>query len=107
MRVYYFGCVGEPGHYMHNSDLRHDWDFMYKNPWALHLDDAFKGIRHKNGWTAFAMTDYTVDSRPGSNSVFLAEGTFSEEEMVAIAYRFFPSVASRIGLPKAITEKIA
>jgi hypothetical protein len=101
MKVYYFGCIGEAGHYMHTpNEASHDWDFMEKNPWGLGLDDGFKGLRHKDGWTALAMTDYTVDSRPGSNSVFLAEGTFSQEEMNALAHQYFPSVAKRIGLPQ-------
>ena len=98
MRIYYFGCVGEAGHYMHTPELRHDWDFMRNNPWARNLDDAFKGLRHKDGWTALAMYDYTVDSRPGSNSIFLAEGMFSEEEMSTLALQFFPTIAKRIGL---------
>jgi hypothetical protein len=85
---------------MHTPDMQQDWNFMRSNPWAGALDDAFKGLRHKDGWTAFAMHDYTVDQRPGSNSVFLAEGIFSEEEMRGLAHEHFPLVARRIGLPQ-------
>lgn len=99
-RVYYFGCVGEAGHYMHTPEpgLSHSWDFMYSNPWGLSLDDGFKGLQYKDGWTALAMHDYTVDSRSGSNSVFIAEGNLSEAEMVKLAYEFFPTIAKRIGV---------
>jgi len=96
--VYYFGCVGQAGHYMHDVNMRHDWKFMESNPWYPHLDGAFKGLQHKEGWTALAMHDFTVDSRPGSNSIFLAEGTFTREEMIVIAYNNFPTIAKRVGL---------
>jgi len=98
MRVYYFGCKDEPGHYMHTPDLKVDWEFMRGNPWGNEIDDGFKGLAYKGGWTALAMPDYTVDSRPGSNSVFLAEGIFYEKEMIEIAYHYFPEIARRLSL---------
>lgn len=96
-KVYYFGCDGQAGHYMHTPDMRTDSAFMRSNPWGYGIDDGFKGLQHKDGWTALAMTDYTVDSRPGSNSVFLAEGEFDAKQMAELAVLHFPSIVKRIG----------
>jgi hypothetical protein len=104
VRSYYFGCVGDVGHYMHTPDLESDWDFLRHNPWGVEIDDGFKGLQHKEGWTALAMVDYTVDSRPGSNSVFLAEGTYSLNEMIEIAKRDFPSISERINIERLRDE---
>jgi len=97
MKVYYFGCDGQAGHYMHTPNMRTDSQFMRSNPWGYGIDDGFKGLQHKDGWTAFAMTDYTIDHRPGSNSVFLAEGDFTVEQMAEIAKEHFPSIHPALG----------
>lgn len=100
MRVYYFGCMREPGHYMFTPDLIDDREFARRNPWGYGIDGLYKKERlsHKDGWTAWGRADYTVDSRSGSHSTFLAEGIFTEEEMIGLAKHFFPSIAKRIGL---------
>lgn len=96
VRAYYFGCVNGPGHYMHKPDLGHDWHFLRANPWGINIDDGFKGLRYMDGWTALAIRDYSVDSRPGSNSVFLAEGDYTAAQMAEIAKQQFPSIAKRV-----------
>lgn len=48
------------------------------------------------GWTLLGFWDRSVDRRFGSCSVFLAEGTFSFDEMTAFAEERFPSVWRRI-----------
>ena len=52
-------------------------------------------LHYKGGWTALAFWDRSVDSRPGSNSVFLAEGTHQFEDMVVLAQQSFPSIMQR------------
>ena|ERR1019366_3343006 len=113
MRVYYFGCNEQAGHYMHEPNMVHrsvDTErgrFLYDNPWGLYIDGdlCMEGkrqiegealIHHKDDWTAMAFWDRSVDTRPGSNSVFLAEGTFNFDEMMALAKEYFPQVLNRI-----------
>lgn len=46
-------------------------------------------IHHKNGWTAIALWDRSVDTRGGCNSTYFAKGDFSFEEMVKMAKERF------------------
>ena len=108
MRVYYFGCDGQAGHYMHLPNMLTDWKFLDSNPWGWKIDyEILKGregqyvLTHKDGWTALSFHDYTVDQRPGSNSSFLAEGEYTRDQMFGIAWEHFPSIAKRVSLPSA------
>ena len=125
MRVFYFGCVGIAGHYMHDAALRHVWESG--PPWAVgrgevdaklapHRPDCKMrsycpctgdeqgraAIHHKDGWTALAFWDRTGDARNGSNSVFFAEGTHDFGGMVVIASEKFPTIVRRFKF--ALTE---
>lgn len=111
MRVYYFGCDGQAGHYMHLPNMHTDWDFCRSNPWGYSIDGGLlKGskeryvLAHKDGWTALSFVDNTVDTRSGSNSSFLAEGTFTLDEMFEIANKHFPRVARRVSLPTVTAQ---
>lgn len=111
-RTYYFGCDGQAGHYMHRPNMSTDWDFCRSNPWGYSIDSGLlKGskeryvLTHKDGWTALSFVDNTVDSRPGSNSSFLAEGNFTLEEMFSIAQRDFPAIARRCKLPSGVPHE--
>jgi hypothetical protein len=42
-------------------------------------------LHHKDGWTALSFWDRSVDHRGACNSTYLAEGTFTFEEMVELA----------------------
>ncbi len=104
-KVYYFGCLQEAGHHMHDANLRTDWGFLNSNPWGRTVDSDLcpKGnqaegkaaLHYKGGWTALAFWDRSVDSRPGSNSVFLAEGAFDFGQMLELARATFPSIMQR------------
>lgn len=100
--IYYFGCIGEVGHYMHTPDLRSVRNFGKGswNPWGDDIDGLYESgrLHHKDGWTAYGLPDNTVDHRPGSHSTFLAKGEFSEAEMIELAQKIFPSITKRIGL---------
>lgn len=104
-KVFYFGCNDQPGHYMHSPGMKVQWGFCRNNPWGYSIDGGLlKGhkerfvLTHKDGWTALSFVDNTVDKRPGSNSSFLAEGTFTLDEMFELARKNFPHIAARIKL---------
>ena len=111
MRAFYFGTVGRAGHYWHDETLRHA---RFDGPWPgkpsgypwPYVDGHFtesKGkqgvasVHHSEGWTVLAMADYTVDSRPGSNSVFVFDATLDWDEALIAAKERFPRIVARIG----------
>jgi hypothetical protein len=118
--VYYFGCWGnEAGHYLHGSNGRLRWrDEESLTPWGMKCDGVLcpygtngpQGVvahHHKDGWTAIAFWDRSIDSRPGSNSVFFIHAEVTAEEAWRLAQEKFPQVCGRfkfeIKLPKERT----
>lgn len=101
---YYFGCFGEPGHYLFQRGMRK----LYRPEILLRFDGSLcvpagelylvavsrlGGIRA----SALAFWDQTVDKRPGSNSVFFAPSlTLSPVELREGAAAYFPEVWSRL-----------
>jgi len=103
--MFYFGPWDQAGHHMRSADRptdrsmeleerRAESNFTRTNPWGCHVDgqlcsknttEGLALIYHKGGWTAMSFWDYTIDTRPGSHSTYLAEGTFTFEEMVEMA----------------------
>ena len=111
----YFGPLKESGHFMFHED---GWQVPYSKvnticPWKdSEIDGLLQpgrpdpgdrlerrtrskvegeaALHHKNGWTALAFWDCTIDTRPGSCSTYITEGTLSFEEMVALAKARFP-----------------
>lgn len=96
--LFYFGCIGSPGHdYWQFRDGR-PVSVTYKSkppgPWGNGIDskdispavgnqgDAY--MHYKDGWTALAIVDRTGDSRPNSRSVFLTEGNLSFAAMLML-----------------------
>lgn len=105
----YFGPLKESGHFLFYEDgekvfLR---DRRSICPWGDEIDGRLQPgcpdpqdrlqrrtcpmregealLHHKDGWTALSLWDFTVDTRPGSSSTYLAKGTFTFEEMVELA----------------------
>jgi hypothetical protein len=115
MRVFYFGCHEQAGHFMrapHSprslEERREISAFAETNPWGHGIDgdlcvegaaEGVASLNHKDGWTALSFWDHSVDTRGGSNSNFLAEGTFTFDEMIAIAHQHFPDIMKRFGFP--------
>lgn len=103
VKAYYFGCIGQAGHYMHDENLQRAHDFLKTNPWGYSVDGTLcpsidsqsLGIHWKDDWTALAFWDRSVDSRPGSNSVFLIEGTHGFDKMKKFIVEKFPSIVER------------
>ena len=103
-RVLYFGCIGQPGHFMHVAPGRRDYNAA--TPWGSTPDgtlcpdgerqvEGIAVLHHKNGWTALSFWDRSVDKRGGCNSNFFADQVLSFDEMVALARERFPQVWSR------------
>lgn len=102
MRIYYFGCWDTAGHYLFESQYnRPSMDVI---PWE-NIDGGLcteetriqgvAKIHHKDGWTALAFWDYSIDDRPGSNSVFLAEGIHGFYHMIEFSKKHFPKIFNR------------
>lgn len=119
--VYYFGCWRESGHYLWKPGRSHAWDDERNGvlPWKFIdgcLPPARRGrpdsrgyrsvereapqghaaLHYKEGWTAFAFWDRSVDTRGGCNSAFFVRGIHSWEDALRIAKAKFPSVWKQI-----------
>lgn len=109
--VLYFGCRGEAGHYFHRLNQFESLEPPEGFPWGLTVDGRLQppvqreprggytgagfrngdAVRHvKDGWTAVAYWDRTVDSRPGSCSVLICRGVFTTPEVVARVRHVMP-----------------
>jgi hypothetical protein len=107
---YYFGCRQRSGHYVFAAAGSPPLDYYDipipkldgslpppGDPWGKPGQVQGRArLHHINGWTAVAYWDRSVDERGGSNSVFLAPGVFSFEEIMASAREAFPDVLDRI-----------
>lgn len=112
-RTYYFGCMGEKGHYMFPATRRGDFpDANYKV--IEYIDGLYvPGNTLAQGAAQFSMVgpftiiawhDYTVDSRPGSNSNIVGygfAGTCAEiiDDMIKDFQLRFPQVLKRQTAP--------
>lgn len=113
MKVYYFGCWTTIGHFLWTPNA--DSVPLSAVPWGnavdtglcpgkrdrrgeVACDDQWEGhaaLHHLDGWTALAFWDRSVDTRHGSNSVFIAEGTLSLADMIVVARDAFPALMAR------------
>lgn len=119
-RVFYFGCYGEVGHYLHTPDMHHAWNDHNIIPWGKNIDSTLcppgryeenqpEGVAvltFKDGWTALSFWDRSVDRRGNSNSNFIAEGAFNFNQMVEIAQTHFPKVWKRFKFPVVNSTEI-
>jgi hypothetical protein len=114
VKVFYFGCWDAIGHFLW-TPYRHSVP-MVETPWGNAVDgglcpgkrdrrgevahedqrEGHAALHHRDGWTALAFWDRSVDTRPNSNSAFLAEGTRTLPEMMALAWSSFPAVMARL-----------
>lgn len=107
LRMFYFGPWDQAGHHIRREgdqptsleERRAVSNFTRTNPWGHGIDTALcprdtqaegaAAIHYRDGWTALSFWDYTVDSRPGSHSTYLAQGDFTFEQMVEMAKQRF------------------
>jgi|SRR5271157_5915254 len=110
--VYFFGCLKgideshtEAGHYWRSSNGTETRDL--KQPFGRYPDGSLAPegpqvqgaavLHQKDGWTAIGFWDRTGDDRGNSNSNFIVQGTFSYDEMVAMAQEAYPLIWKRVG----------
>lgn len=108
--MFYFGPWDRAGHHLTNERGRHvrddERDTLPWHEWRGEVDGklqphgsrcngrAYCGcpqpegaalLHYRNGWTALAFWDRSVDSRGGCNSTYFAKGDFTFAEMVTLA----------------------
>ena len=112
-KLYYFGCIGKPGHHFYLNDtcrIRPEVvDIPRLNQAVLNSIGSFPPKDRSDGYynectvppvKIVAWWDNSVDKRPGSRSVLIGYGYASAEEMINDAYDRFPSVMKRQLRPK-------
>lgn len=115
--MFYFGPWDCAGHYLFSEgggsvDDRKRGDFPWDEwgrrgdpidgclqPGCVYVHDRWEPrgpqvegqavLHHKKGWTALCFWDRSVDSRGGCNSNYFARGTFTFDQMVAMAKERF------------------
>lgn len=113
-RVLYFGCWGEPGHFYYEpSGLRfkgnmppgllpEDIDGKLCPVDPLDVENQVEGhasLQIIAGWTVLAFWDRSGDARLGANSIVMAQGNYSIDEMIAALATAYPQIAKRIDFP--------
>lgn len=109
--LFYLGCYGRSGHYLHTPDMDHVYG-LRAHGWLEGLDGAlapegdetqFKAkFWRLTGYTptpysALSWWDRSVDKRPGSNSILFAPGhTVTAEAILDLARRLYPKVMGRL-----------
>lgn len=115
MEPLYFGCLGDTGHFVsdregnrvwkspHSEFLRHrDGNLAPKNT----TEQGKAIVYHEKEFTVVAFWDYSVDTRPGSNSMFLLPAHLSGEEALKLAKGFFPHIFRRFKFQVEILHEI-
>ena len=110
----YFGCHKELGHYTYSEDMhklvrrfgsRDLSRFDGMLPPQTDTEPYVATVSRLGGWglTALAFWDYSVDGRPGSNSVIFAPSlTIAPEDLLLEAKRRFPQVFGRLPQPVSL-----
>ena len=104
---YYFGCIDEPGHYVWSATSKRKVYNKFTD-WICKMDDLLttkfenndgQGLLHQyDGFTILAFHDCSVDTRPGSNSMFIFYGTLSFSEVIHEANINFPEIMNKRNL---------
>jgi hypothetical protein len=109
--LFFFGCSNnEKGHYWFAPGEGLASDEMVRRSLNIRMelvrsiDNRFLPVDSKQGVykvssvppvIIISWADYTVDSRPGSNSTLVGRGYFGSYEMLEDAQRLFPNFMSR------------
>lgn len=99
-QILYFGCLNQTGHSLHSKQGSRGL-YYESTPWGIKLDGGVTGFQQKDGWSAYGFADYSVDTRPGSNSIFLCAAEVSADELLTEAFNQWPEVWNRPGFPIA------
>jgi hypothetical protein len=109
MKVHYFGCGREIGHYWHvagvgkrlkldgldSIDAKYAPRIKTSSGDLTEAPQGHASLTFVNGWTILAYWDRSMDKRPMSNSAFAAKGEFTFEELLSAAREQWPWVFSR------------
>lgn len=105
-KFYYFGCLGNTGHYLHDVYLCKAWNHEQRLPWdqldgPLCPDDPTQTqgvakLTQKDGWTALGFWDRSVDHRGNSNSVFIVAQETTFKHIIELAHVYFEPVMKRL-----------
>ena len=123
MTALYFGCWNSVGHFFYDVHGKDAGQKPHPNqegvapgrvrvtavptPWGYgveklapnHRPPGGQGdalLHHKDGWTALAVDDFTIDSRGNSKSVFCFDEILTFDEAVQRALDEFPAIVRRI-----------
>lgn len=108
--VYFCGCVSEAGHmmwecYEPGNRLRlkgftlpvgAPWSQLDRD-WGQPARQGASSLHHKHGWTLLDVTDYSIDTRPGSHAAFAIPVSLSFEWMLWVARVAYPDIVERLG----------
>jgi hypothetical protein len=117
--VYFWGCVQSVGHYLWGfkggrlANVRHDGRVPWKLvdgvlcPGADHngYAESYRQVEgqaklhHRDGWTALAWWDRSVDRRGGANAALFARGVLPAQEVVRLGRDRFQFVMQRFDYP--------
>ncbi len=111
--VFYFGCIGESGHFLFVPNMRTVRNAGPFTPASLDTSfcpgmtpesqgytpreqpEGVARLTHYEGWTVLSFWDRSVDDRRGSHSTFAIDGVHTFGEAVAHARAAFPRVWAR------------
>lgn len=111
--IFYFGCVREPGHFLWDEHFHRYYDHAHPDlpigfPVQIHVLDgglfpkskfchspgvAF--LAHINGWSTLSFVDNSVDSRPGSHSIFIIGALYDFRRIIMVTKKVFPAIWER------------
>lgn len=118
---YYFGCIsGENlrGHCLRSSVGSGQLVTFKEIPWGRFVDGGLcpestteqgkAKIHYKDGWSALAFWDYSIDSHDNSCSVFLfKKDKMYFSEMMEVAKQRFPKIMDRFIFPITIEKRFS
>lgn len=108
-KFYYFGCSNnDTGHYLFSKEdgmtemlrpdgpapLNYNIDTGYC-PRDVNDREGIANVHVFSQWTVVAFWDRSKDSRPGSNSAFVAQGVRTFSEVMDLARALFPKTMAR------------
>lgn len=110
--ILYFGCLGRAGHYLHDKTKAYSHQPRWSSTaWGTAIDGGIfdsspkkwePGVVHhaqNAGWSVVYWADYSVDSRPGSHSTFVAHALLSKDELISLARAQWPEIFGRKRYP--------
>lgn len=98
VKIYFFGCLETPGHYLWDQNLRQvPYD---TSPWGRGIDQngqRFLTLHFKDGWSRLHIIDNSIDTRGGSNASFLINQQVDDMNTLSNVFKLaLPEVWQRV-----------